>query len=229
MKIRLYQINPERDKDGIYLKSYSPNNEPKASIYDEVFRGVVDCDDLEDVFTLFNTFPPMVHRGNAMSVSDVVVVEDTDFAGKVNAYYCDAIGFKKIDFDYMSIKPDPSKFMRVVYAEPGKEAYETYIGRDLQSMQKAVGDGFIEPIWIEDDTCIIGNDSAKLIGMQGNRHINNGHSVIAGPFFVCGDDGDIFTDLSDSQTQKYLQEYKVPEIISQQEVENDMKFEVFEM
>ncbi len=229
MKIRLYQINTERDKDGAFLRAYSANNPPKEDIYDEVFRGIVKADDLEDVFALFNTFPPMVHRGRAMSVSDVLLVEDPDFAGRMNCYYCDDIGFKKIKFDYESIKPDKEKYMKVVYAEPGLEAYETYIGRNLESMQKAVGEGFIEPLWIEDDVCIIDNDSAKLIGMPGNRHINNGHSVIAGPFFVCGDDGDNFTDLNKSQIEKYLNKFKSPETISQEEVEDDMKFEIYEM
>ncbi len=225
MKIRLYQINRERDKDNMFLNPFSPMTPPDPEIYDEVFRGNVDCNDLEDVFALFNTYPPALHRGRAISVSDIVL---TDENGKMTAHFCDCIGFKKVAFDYEKAHLD-NNLMRVIYAEPGREAYETFVGSDLESMQKAVGNGFIEPVWLEDDICLIDNDSAKLMGLPGNRHIGDGTSVVAGPFFICADDGENFTGLSDSQAERYLNMFKEPEEIDEEEVQADMRYMVYEM
>ena len=47
-------------------------------------------------------------------------------------------------------------------------------------------DGYIEPIYLEDGTVVVGNEEAKLRGMAGNRRL--GDSILAGPFFVCGED-----------------------------------------
>lgn len=48
--------------------------------------------------------------------------------------------------------------MRVVFLEPGKEAYIGEIDSSLEAMQAAV-DGYIEPIYGFEDVnlCIIGN------------------------------------------------------------------------
>ena len=57
MKIRIYQINLERDIMRVAFSSYDQLEEmtgsPVAidsSIYDLVYEGEVDCQDLEDVF-----------------------------------------------------------------------------------------------------------------------------------------------------------------------------------
>ena len=75
---------------------------------------------------------------------------------------------------------------RVGDVEPGKPAREMMLGSDIKDLQKAVG-GLTELIYAHDDrTVIVGNDEAKLIGMEGNRRLETG-SIIAGPFFVIGD------------------------------------------
>lgn len=117
---------------------------------------------------------------------------------------------------------DPSAY-RVVYVEPGKPAVEKEIGTDLHDLQAAVG-GLIECIYAHNDsTLIVGNDEAKLIGMEGNRRLNNG-SIIAGPFFVIGDAGENFRSLTDAEVSRYLQQYAEPQQISQREVQADMGF-----
>lgn len=117
--------------------------------------------------------------------------------------------------------------MKVVMVEPGKPAYITEIGSDLDSMQKAV-QGYIEPIYWLDDAIIVGNEEAKLMGMDGNRRF--GSQIIAGPFFICGEceteDGADFCSLPDDLCDKYVQQFAVPESITQEEVENDM-FAIF--
>ena len=63
--------------------------------------------------------------------------------------------------------------------------------------------------------------------MEGNRHIGDGTSVIAGPFFVCGVDGEVFRSLTDAETEKYLAEFSQPEDISDEDVKNDMGFDFY--
>ena len=112
---------------------------------------------------------------------------------------------------------------RVVYVEPGKPAVEKEIGSKLEDLQEAVG-GLIECIYSHHDgTIIVANDEAKLIGMEGNRRLDNG-SIIAGPFFVIGDGGENFRSLTDAEVNKYLQLYAEPQQISQREVRADMGF-----
>ena len=138
------------------------------------------------------------------------------------AFFCDDIGFEKIAFDE-SLTQKPDNLMRVVYVEPNRPAYEAEILRDLEHMQQAVG-GLIEPIYTEDGMLIVGNDEAKLMGMEGNRHL--GDSVLAGPFFVCGEDGDDFCSLTDEEAVAAMERFAEPEHISQAEVHEDMGFTI---
>ena len=110
---------------------------------------------------------------------------------------------------------------RVVYVEPGKPAVQKEIGTRLEDLQAAVG-GLIECIYSHHDgTIIVANDEAKLIGMEGNRRLDNG-SIIAGPFFVIGDGGENFRSLTDAEVSRYVQQYAEPQQISQAEVQRDM-------
>lgn len=119
----------------------------------------------------------------------------------------------------------PEKY-RVVYVEPGKPAREMMIGSDIKDLQKAVG-GLIEIIYAHNDrTVLVGNDEAKLIGMEGNRRLDTG-SIIAGPFFVIGDAGEDFRSLTDAEVDRYLQHYAQPHEISQEEVQADMGWVFF--
>ena len=74
--------------------------------------------------------------------------------------------------------------MKVVMVEPDKPAYITEIDGGYQSMRNAVG-GIIEPMYFLDDAVMVGNEEAKLLGMDGNRRF--GDSIVAGTFFICGE------------------------------------------
>ena len=120
-----------------------------------------------------------------------------------------------------------SEMMKVVMVEPNKPAYITEIEHSLKGMKEAVG-GLIEPIYYLDEprAVMVGNEEAKLIGLEGNRRF--GERIVAGPFFICGEkmteDGMDFCSLSDELCEKYVQKFAVPESISQDEVEQDMGF-----
>lgn len=226
MEIKIYQINRNRDKNFVkflhykHLDNFQETKDINASIYDEVFRGDADCEDLEDVYRMFNTEGHPLHRGHSLSVSDIVVTKD-------GAYYCDSVGFLKVDFDEAKTQK-PDNLMTVVYVEPNKAPYVTEIAHTLEAEQKAVG-GLIEPIYNDDETCLVGNEEAKLIGMEGNRYLDDGHSIIAGPFFVCGLTEDDFRGLTEEEVQKYMNKYAEPENISQEEVETDTGFMLYPM
>ena len=107
--------------------------------------------------------------------------------------------------------------LRVVMVEPGKPAYETEIENTLETEQRAVG-GYIEVLPLSDGKLLICNEEGKLNGMQGNRRIGN--DVIAGPFFIVGNNGDEFRSLTDEEVKESLKRFAEPEEISQEEVEN---------
>lgn len=226
MNIKIYQINIERDKNRVkflhydHLDSFRETKDINASIYDEVFSGDVDCSDLEAVFQKFNTEGHPLHRGHSLSVSDVVATED-------GAYYCDSVGFKKVEFDEAQTKK-PDNLMRIVYVEPHKKPYVSEIESCLEAEQKAVG-GLIEIVGNGDGTLIVCNDEGKLIGMEGNRRIGDGSSIIAGPFFIVGDDGEDFHSLTESEAARYMERFAEPEDISPEEVEADTGFTFYSL
>ena len=115
--------------------------------------------------------------------------------------------------------------MKVVMVEPNKPAYVTEIDNDYKSIHDTVG-GLIEPIYFLDEqgVVMVGNEEAKLIGLEGNRRFTEG--IIAGPFFICGDNGEDFCSLTDEQCEKYVEMFSQPHTISQDEVEQDMKIEI---
>ena len=223
MRIKIYQINFDRDKNKVKFHDLKNTErlQGKAdidpSIYDEVFNGEVDSSNLEEIFRQFNTEGHPLHRGHSLSVSDVIVIDD-------RAYFCQPVGFQEISFDEsLALKPD--NLMTVVYVEPHKPPYIAEIEHTLEAEQKAV-DGFIEPIYM-DDVCLVGNEEAKLIGMEGNRRIGDGTSIIAGPFFICGLTEDDFRSLTEEEAEKYMTQFKEPEQISREEVEADMGFTIY--
>lgn len=214
MNIKIYQINMERDSRYHKFMGLTDGLEDvDTTIYDEVFSGNVDCSNLEEVFTKFNTDGHPLHRGHSLSISDVVLTED-------GAFYCDTIGFKEIEFDESKAQK-PDNLLQIVYLEPNRPPFISEVGSDLKSLQQAVG-GHIEPISMGDGTMLVGNEESKLEGMEGNRRI--GDSIIAGPFFIVGEDGDDFRSLTDEEIQRYMERFAEPEQITQAEVEGDIGF-----
>ena len=125
-------------------------------------------------------------------------------------------------YDKKEVKFMADKTMKVVMVEPNKPAYVTEIGRDYKSLQEAVGGGLIEMIgYLHDpDAIMVGNEEAKLRSMEGNRRFLEG--IVAGSFFICGDDGEDFCSLSDEKCEEYLRVFAEPHTITQDEVEQDM-------
>ena len=219
MRVKIYQINSERDENRLKffglqaIEKLQGNTQLDPSIYDEVFNAELDETDLEGIYTRFSTEGHPLHRGHSLSVSDIVVTDN-------GAFFCDRVGFESVDFDE-SKTHKTDNLMRIVYVEPHKPAYEAEIENSLNGEQRAVK-GYIELVYNDDDTILVCNEEGKLIGMEGNRRLDNGVSIIAGPFFIVGDDGEDFRSLTDEETKKYLERFAQPEDITQEEVEGDM-------
>lgn len=98
MKVKIWQIltyNPKpRKKAKIRFLNYestvSRNGGVDSEGYSLVYNGELDTEDLERVYTILNTCPPVGYAGEAMSVSDVVEVEG------VGCFFCDSVGFKAV-------------------------------------------------------------------------------------------------------------------------------------
>ena len=103
MKIKIYQINMDRDNGSYSFTNYEntirrTGGGIRSSIYDCVFDGEVACKGLEEVYEKFNIDSPPGFKGHSLSVSDIVEIAESDSVEK-GYYFCDSIGFKKIDFE----------------------------------------------------------------------------------------------------------------------------------
>ena len=223
MRIKIYQIDPQKDKNHLKYRSYptaSQYGTIDPSIYKCVYHGEIDANSLDDVFVLFNTETyHRTYQGHSLSVSDVI-----EMLGEPSTYhFCDSLGWKNIDFNTAQCAEMDG--IRVLMIEPGKVPVETRVIDDYRMWQKAVSDHG-EPALMEvthpfdDSVCVIGNEEAKLIGMQGNRRI--GHSIYAGPIFLVNEDGNAdFCDMTDEKIEKYAAIFDHPEEISEDEVQAD--------
>lgn len=142
-----------------------------------------------------------------------------DFIGVIDEKHLPKWAAEKLNAD---------KKLTVVMVEPHKAPYVTKIDDELSSLQKAVG-GYIETVYNGDGTIIVCNEEGKLKGLEGNRRIRDGASIIAGTFFVVGADGESFRSLNESEVVRYMDRFKEPEDISQDEVEADMGITFYSM
>lgn len=94
--------------------------------------------------------------------------------------------------------------LKVLLVEPNKLPRELEIDNTLEAKQELVK-GYIECVYLPKDSnvLLICNEEGKINGMDFNRDI--GFDIIAGPFFIVGDDkesGD-FKSLTEEQILKY--------------------------
>lgn len=121
-----------------------------------------------------------------------------------------------------------AKKLTVVMVEPHKTPYVTEISDELSALQRCVG-GYIEVVGNGDGTLIICNEEGKLQGLEGNRRIRDGMSIIAGTFFVVGEDGENFRSLTENEVTRYMDRFQNPEDIDQDEAEADMGITFYSM
>ena len=111
--------------------------------------------------------------------------------------------------------------LAVVFVEPHKKPVVRKLRNEYEDIIHAVG-GLIEHIYQEDGTILVANEESKLLGMDGNRRIHDGKSILAGPFFVVGDDGEEYRSLTEAEIKKYMERFDEVEEITPKEVADDM-------
>ena len=112
-----------------------------------------------------------------------------------------------------------SEKMKVLVVEPMQEPYVKEIDAGLKSLQKEVG-GRIQALYpFDEKAAVVCNDEGKINGMELNRALrdDNGriYDIIAGPFLICGLDGDRFGSLPDGLISKFSEQFKQPETFVQ--------------
>lgn len=101
MKIRIHQINTERDVQRLKFMNYKYitnrcGGKIPADIYDCIYEGEVEAETLEDIYSIFNLKHPADFKGHSLSVSDVV--ENITDSGS-EFHFCDSIGFVEVKFE----------------------------------------------------------------------------------------------------------------------------------
>lgn len=240
MRVNIYQVISEKDNNHTKFRDFknaTSYGEIDPSIYKCVFRGVIKGEDLEDVYEALNIYNRDylgTYQGHSLSMSDVVELEDniTSSRGATTmkgCYYCDSVGFKNIKFD--TDKCESMDGVRTLMILPNEKPIETRVVDELDSWQKAVSrygeDSMMEVTYpFDDNAVVVGNEEAKLIGMEGNRRF--GESIYAGPLYIVADDRTGgFCDLTDEQVEKYNKMFENPEDISPEEVQSDCGFSIF--
>ena len=222
MNINIYQIDTSRDRKRICffgldeIKELTGEDTLNSGIYDKIFSGDVDCNNLEAVYRMFNTDHPAGYTGRSLSVSDVVEITDSD---KKGFYFCDNIGFQKIIFDSSLCKDlTATEKLSVLLIQPGKAPRMVEIPDTLDAMQELVG-GYIEEYMpFDDEVAIIVNEEGKLNGLPPNRAIftEDGKQiadVLVGDFFIVKSpvDSDKYQSLPKDLAKKYAEKFKYPE------------------
>ena len=131
MRIKIYQINAERDIHNVgfmgfdRLKRLQGSSEIDSKIYDLIYDKSMDFEDLEDIFRSFNIDHPKDFRGHSLSVSDVIEISNSSSIEN-GFYFCDSIGFKKIDFH-----PKACRISNRMNKDTGHSKLEEKLGQTL--------------------------------------------------------------------------------------------------
>ncbi len=214
MHLKIYQINPSRDRNKVKfwelrrLPEVQNSSEVDESIYDNVFDAEMDEMSLQEIYDRFNQEKHPLYRGHSLFISDVVVVDG-------QAYFCENSEFHQIEFDE-SATHKKNNLIKVLYVEPHRKPFVTEVENTLDGLQKAVK-GMIQCLYNRDRTIMVVNEEGKLNGMEGNRRIEG--DVLVGPFFIAGDTGEDFCSLTEKQIKKYAKRFEEPEEIPQSEID----------
>ena len=96
--VRVWQLKPEVDIHMKFIGYEEMNREfgpPNSENYQVVYDGAAQTNDLEALYTKFNTELPESFTGHSLSMSDVLELYDEQGS---TFHYVDRIGFKQIDF-----------------------------------------------------------------------------------------------------------------------------------
>ena len=91
----IYQLPVEHNLTFMNYNFAQKRGGVKIEDYKTVYTGQIDGNDhleiLEKLYTKFNLNHPSDYTGRSLSVSDIVVLEDT------GTYFCDSFGWKQLN------------------------------------------------------------------------------------------------------------------------------------
>lgn len=121
--------------------------------------------------------------------------------------------------------------IKVLKVAPNQPPEPVWLENDLTALQEAVSigasyRGLIEIVNLDEDTCVVCNEEAKLIDLEPNRRL--GHDILCGVFYVTGQDeeGEL-TSLSETAFERYTEQFKTHEVISEEEVAKSIVMRFF--
>ena len=227
MKINIYQIAPERDEKRLRffplsaLETLNGTRTVDSTLYNKVYSADVRCKTLEDVYEKFNTDHPVDYFAHSLSVSDVVeIVEGGNL--KKGFYYCDEIGFTKIEFNVeKTVDTTDKDKITVLYIQTMKPPQVIKIPDNQTIMENIIGGKMDEYHPFADDVALICDRSSKdkkplnrsvytEPDKNGNRELMD---IIAGNFFICLapiNEGR-YKSLPDNLIKKYSDMFRCPE------------------
>ena len=217
MSIAVYQINRERDAERVKFMSldFMTSTNWGPGLYDKVFEGEVEADNLQEVYFMFNRDDrPGAKRFHSLSVSDVVEVKNEEGS---KFYFCDTIGFNEIAFDSSSTTDAAPGRISVLYVEPGKTARMLDVERELDAYQRICETDTIQAIYpfADRSVVLVCDDEGKLKHATNNRALydedGNIVDVLCGPFFMCRQNSDgEWVSLTPEQQEMYMSLYREP-------------------
>lgn len=229
MKIKIYQVNMERDENRVAFMAYESlakfqgSPDVDSRIYDKVFEGEVNRFTLEKLYEIFNREHPAGYKGRSMSVSDVVEIVDGT-TGKSYFNFCDSFGFQQVSFepDKTQISErfcdgDKAETISVLLIQPGKYPKTVTIEDSLEAMQALVGGDIEEYMPFDDEAAIICNEEGKINGLPLNRAVYDSEhqmiEIMAGDFFICHApiSSEKFLSLPPDLEKKYSEKFRNPE------------------
>ena len=82
--------------------------------------------------------------------------------------------------------------IQVIMCPVDRPPYVTNISNTLENMQRTVG-GYIETVTLDNSSVIICNEEGRLKGLPDNPSLPG----YVGDCFICGYEGDVFTDIQE--------------------------------
>lgn len=224
MKITIFQINSERDKDGLSFRSIkdlrrlrSPESALiDSSIYDKVYEFELDSElvarngldfELEKIYADFNTDCPSDFKGRSLSVSDIIGVENMGF------FFCDTVGFSGVCFEPEQAgtpSPDDSARYAVRLGVDGT-VERVNVGRsiELETLQQLVG-GYIETVTVRStilgDLIMLVDEEGKLKDKETNDIATQLYALdrIAGTAILLAERGEDFEGFTDESAKALM-------------------------
>ena len=82
--------------------------------------------------------------------------------------------------------------IQVIMCPVDRPPYVTNISNTLENMQRSVG-GYIETVVLDNHSVVVCNEEGRLLGLQENPSLPG----YVGDCFICGYEGDVFTDIQE--------------------------------